>query len=77
MKPVVTKEVKDFVNYYVGNVLYERKAELRRRCDHETDNQMRVIITQKLIEVIEISVSLEDMIHPTRIANNDQEDDCC
>tara|TARA_R110002126_G_scaffold105861_1_gene240381 strand:+ start:53 stop:358 length:306 start_codon:yes stop_codon:yes gene_type:complete len=75
MKPAITKEVIEFVNYYVNTVLDSRKKDLRAQSDAEDDPQMRVVLTQKLIEVIEISISMRDMLYPTRITNNDEEDD--
>tara|TARA_R110002094_G_scaffold1901_3_gene7988 strand:+ start:132 stop:365 length:234 start_codon:yes stop_codon:yes gene_type:complete len=75
MKPVVTKEVIEFVNYYVGTVLESRKVDLRAQLTAEKNNQHKVILTNKLIEVIEIAISMRDMLYPTRIINNDEEDD--
>ena len=75
MKPAVTKEVIEFVNYYVGTVLESRKVDLRAQLTAEKNNQQRVILTNKLIEVIEIAISMRDMLYPTRITNNDEEDD--
>ena len=76
MKPAVTKEVIEFVNYYVGTVVESRKVDLRAQLTAEKNNQQRVILTNKLIEVIEIAISMRDMLYPTRITNNDEEDDC-
>ena len=76
MSNKVPHPAKAFVEKFINTVLDSRKKELRRQLDNETDNQQRVITTQKLIEVIEIAIALRDSLNPLEIANNDHEDDC-
>jgi hypothetical protein len=76
MSNKVPHPAKDFVDNFINTVLDSRKKELRRQLDNGTDNQQRVITTQKLIEVIEITLALRDSLDPLEIINNDHEDDC-
>lgn len=65
--PPVTQSVKDFVNYFLDTILESRKEELRDQSNGES--------TGRLIEVVEMSVVLRDLVSPTILPNNDHDDD--
>tara|TARA_R110000851_G_scaffold229758_4_gene382480 strand:+ start:417 stop:641 length:225 start_codon:yes stop_codon:yes gene_type:complete len=69
--PPASKDVRNFVEYFLDNVLEARKDELRdREALHDSYDT-----SGRLLEVIEMSIVLRDLLDPVIIPNNDQDDD--
>lgn len=75
---IITKEVRDFINYYTDTVLSARQAHISEQLHNLKDPTRRTHLYGALTEVVETSLDLRRIASINiESPNNDHEDDGC